>query len=136
MSWEFFVGQRVVCVDDVAHAYSDGTYHVVPLRRGEEYVIRELEVTEFDEVETVGLGVKVNGVFRPDPYGKTADEYFGAKRFRPLQTKYISLFRSIAQGVTDGKPVVPDTDAPLFDEPVMPEFVGRPLLSWNVRGDK
>lgn len=91
---EFFVGQKVVCVDDAPYRYNDGSVHAAPLKRGEIYTIRR--VSEYDFEPGISLAVWVVGVFRPDQHGNSADSPFGARRFIPLEYKAMSIFRAIA----------------------------------------
>lgn len=92
LNW--YRGQKVVCVDDVPGAYENGTFHVVPLRAGEIYIIRQAALVEF--YEGLEVGVWVCGVYRPKPDGSTGDYPFGASRFRPVEPKAMELFRKIA----------------------------------------
>lgn len=130
MSWEFFVGQKVVCVDALA---SDGSFMCGNLRESEIYTVVGLGAADPSRIPYKG---SIKTLFLKETQNSfcgTPDIGYARLRFRPVEFKSTLLFRSIAQGVTDGKPVVPDSDAPVEIEPVMPEFVGRPLLSWNVR---
>lgn len=110
MSWEFKVGMKVVCVDDMPPPkYWDGTVHAVPLRKGETYTLRWVGAHDFHS-DGLQPAVKVVGVYRPDPEGNPDDRPFAADRFRPLVSKpdAIEQFREIARGVSNGKPIIDD----------------------------
>lgn len=104
---DFHVGQKVICIDDYIHPewrqpgfrYSgslDG------IKRGQIYTVRAI-CPRTDAPDIIGL--KLVGIIRP-----LSDNPYYSARFRPLETKAISIFRKIAQDVTDGK-VVELTDA-------------------------
>lgn len=112
MSYNFSVGDKVVCVD----AEKTRKSGLPELIEGKVYTIREL-ITEGDG----SLCVKTVEIFRD--YGHPVDRGFYAHRFRPVQSNSIELFRKIAQGVSDGKPIVedkeyrePGTEVPLEEE--------------------
>lgn len=93
---EFFVGQKVVCVDaDNLHC-KNGEMHP---DKDVIYTIREILQRPNDEgcylVEIVNA---------PRSYTDTFSEKgWYTWRFRPLDSKAISIFRQIAQDVTAGK---------------------------------
>jgi hypothetical protein len=90
MSWEFHVGQKVVCVDGKG----------VSLKTGHIYTIRLIYTGSAGFTFIAVKGVK-EGSDRPG--------YF-PHRFRPLEEKPDSIeqFRAIARGVSDGSPIVED----------------------------
>lgn len=103
---DFYVGQKVVCVDD-SPSSGHRAFHInMPICRGTIYIIRWVGMCP------EGLpGVKLEGIKRlytlPSP-----DSPFRSARFRPLEEKKsdISIFREIARGVSDGKPIIEDAE--------------------------
>jgi len=97
---EFFVGQKVVCVNAGDVDGRGGRW--LPgeeLVEGKTYTILCIrEVLGWPAFDLIEL--------KRHPY---ATEYFGidvayaAVRFRPIQSKAISIFRKIARDVTEGK---------------------------------
>lgn len=79
---EFFIGQKVVCVDDSPRRKKNT---VVNVRRGEVYVIRWLGEWRFAEVG-IRAAVRLDGVVRPTayPHIRDNDVPFALDRFRPL----------------------------------------------------
>lgn len=82
---EFFIGQKVVCVDADDQDMRRGEIKVI---KGETYTVRCL----CDD--SIRLSEIVNQE-HPYPAGKTECWYLG-HRFRPLESKAIQLFRAIA----------------------------------------
>jgi len=96
---EFFVGQKVVCVND-AETYSPDC--VPPALHGT-YTVRDLI-----EVPSFGLAIRVREIVNPlyrHKHVGNVEYLYGAARFRPLESKAIKLFRKIARDVTEGKTV-------------------------------
>jgi hypothetical protein len=125
---EWFVGQKIVCINDNwpnGRTDSDLPWPV----RDRVYTVREV----FSDDGKVGLRL-CELVAPPREYKTgTFERGYGTKHFRPLETKSIKLFRSIAQGVTDGKPIVPDEEFdPALPTEALCRFMfkhgGRPLL--------
>lgn len=78
----FYVGQRVVCVDDAPSAY-----RCVPLIYGQEYTVRAI----VDSGRAIWL-VGVHSLY--EAYGKG----FRSERFRPLDTLTEDMERIEAEG--------------------------------------
>lgn len=100
MTWDFKVGDKVVCVDDADQFafFYDAPNAVV---KDQIYTVRWVGV------DRCGLCIRV---FGPRERGAADSVPFKASRFRPIQSKAIETFRKIAQGVSDGKPIVEDTE--------------------------
>lgn len=98
---DFFVGQKVVCVDADIH-----TEWLVPTRtytmtmnglaRGVVYTVREI----CDHNDGSKNCINVAEIIRPQ-----ADQPYSSLRFRPVEYRAMSVFRKIAQDVTDNKSV-------------------------------
>lgn len=120
---EFFVGQKVVCVDDDIHMdWPQNAGHrpdPLEISRGSKYVVRWSGAYTSPQNGLLVHGVHLDGIDRGDPHNTPYD----ARRFRPLESKSIQLFRAIAQGVSDGKPIIPD------DQPIN---VPAPVEGWTV----
>lgn len=94
---DFFVGQKVVCIDDtkLREPY---------LSKGAIYTIREI-CESVEPVKWPGLYFRFNEIHTPivnDVYGRR-ELSWSEKRFKPVEYKAASIFRKIAQDVTDGK---------------------------------
>lgn len=90
---EFFVGQKVVCVDDrIGHDVRG------ELVKGELYTISELLLAH-DFTLDLENQTMARVAERP------AHFYYGLWRLRPLDSKAISIFRQIAKDVTEGRKV-------------------------------
>lgn len=91
---KFFIGQKVVCVDDVK---------VQGVKAGNLYTITEIVkgegVYHGNWIQSVGL--RFAEAKNPSLQGP---EYHSG-RFEPLTSKAISIFRKIAQDVTEGRKV-------------------------------
>ena len=118
---EFFVGQKVVCVDANG---PDSEGNNSPWQPGEEifngriYTIAKLY--DFDGLGLILLEAKrCEAALRG--WGRK-DLGYHARRFRPLETKSIELFRKIAQGVTDGRPIIDDPAPAKTHEFVLEHF--------------
>lgn len=105
----FHVGQRVVCVDDnwpIGQCICDE--EAFPLKIGAVYTVRDL-----DSKKTY-LRIRVHEFIRQNPCGfeRHYDWPFRATRFRPLEEKpeRIAIFREIARGITEGRPIIPDNE--------------------------
>jgi hypothetical protein len=101
----FHIGQKVVCVDDVPLPEGwDGD----PLVRGVIYTITAI----YYEYGSCGLLLR-EAVRSPRAlqYWNSEAGYY-ARRFRPLEEKSdsIELFREIARGVSNGKPIIEDAE--------------------------
>ncbi|MBZ9659740.1 CAP-Gly domain protein [Mesorhizobium sp. ESP-6-4] len=112
MSWDFYPGQEVICVD----AKSPPRVTIpLGLVEGQTYVLRW--VGEYDNyVDGPFIGVRLVGVNRgKDPTYGFEDPPYNAKRFRPLIKNPIAFARRIAadpnqqidapEGPVRGKPV-------------------------------
>ncbi len=86
---EFYVGQKVVCVDDTANPYPCPPN----LRRGTVYTIYDL--ADFTD-DRGNFGVKVEESIAPKGFGG----FYRASRFHPLEYKAMQIFRSIAANPT------------------------------------
>lgn len=109
MSYEFHIGQKVVCIDDkFKHVSIDQG-----IRKGEIYTLRWVgEYTHY--IDGTFFGVKLEELHRgnddgPEGYG-AADMPFRATRFRPLVKDRISSLRKL---------LAPTPDAPV--EPTKPK---------------
>ena len=91
---DLYPGMRVVCVDDKPSTNRDFPIRVVA---GQVYTVAA--------VVCDGLGVHVEECPHENPYG------YWKSHFLPLEYKAISIFRKIAQDVTDGKYVEIKEDA-------------------------
>lgn len=87
---EFWVGQQVVCVDTDPHNewpcnYNQAIHNIglKGLTRGRKYTI-----AAFAACRDGSLGIRVSEIARIIPYHHA--------RFRPLESKAISIFRNIA----------------------------------------
>lgn len=117
----FHVGQKVVCVDATFHG------HDSPLSKGAIYSVSWVGthpraatgpdgITRNRLVAVALLGVS-------NAHDRECGSHFSACRFRPAVSQSIQLFRDIAQGVSDGKPIVPD------DQPIR---IPAPIEGWTV----
>ncbi|MEH7869256.1 CAP-Gly domain protein [Rhizobium laguerreae] len=105
MSYDFHVGQKVVCIDDkFKHVSIDQL-----IRKGEIYTIRWVgEYTHY--IDGTFIGVKLAEINRgnddgPEGYG-AADMPYRATRFRPLVKDKISSLRKLLAPTPDA-PVEP-----------------------------
>lgn len=87
---EFFVGQKVVCVDD-----ADGQYTPCPAVKGQIYTVRRLQ-KDRRFIEGIFEAVWLGELKRYCPHTQNADTPFALFRFRPLESRAIQLFRQIA----------------------------------------
>lgn len=103
---EFYVGQKVVCIndgpppDELYRPYWRGWEL---LKRGSIYTILSINPNSasiFQDAGSIGLRLAENKVYW---YGH--EYWYGTRRFRPLDSKAISMFRKIASDVTAGKKV-------------------------------
>ena len=130
----FVVGMKVVCVDDGdSPPYS--VPQATPLKRGEVYTIRTVGPFRFmgaNGLPDVALAVRLVGIKRPGINGVGADLPFGAQRFRPVEPKCAQLFRDIAAGVSNNKPIIDDPQREAEPEIIWGEMItfshGRPML--------
>lgn len=96
---DFFVGQKIVCIDADLHlewlvparAY---TMNMNGLTRGIVYTVRAV----CDHLDGSKNCIKLAEIIR-----HPMDQPYSSARFRPVEYKAISVFRKIAQDVTDGK---------------------------------
>src|ERR1700754_3743525 len=100
MSYEFHVGQKVVCIDDkFKHVSIDQL-----IRKGEIYTVRWIgEYTHY--VDGTFIGIKVEEIHRgnddgPEGYGAT-DMPYRATRFRPLVKDKIGSLRKLLAPTPD-----------------------------------
>lgn len=95
---EFYVGQKVVCVNDVEGEFRipGVKYHrgLDGLTKGTVYTIRDI-CTHPDGRKDF---IKVKEIVR-----KVLDCPYSHNRFKPLESKAISIFRKIAEDVSNGK---------------------------------
>lgn len=117
---QFHVGQQVVCIDDKFKNVSIDQ----GIREGQIYTLSWVGMYQH-YVDGEFLGVKLAEVDRgnddgPEGYG-AADMPFAARRFRPLVSDPLSIFRAIAadpRGPVDAPegPLHPDGPLPLEKE--------------------
>lgn len=100
MTWEFKVGQKVVCVN--AEVIPNTCLIVGVLRAGDTYTIRTVGMDMF--AESLGgpvrelLGVRLYGIKRISlPNHSYLDQAFSAARFRPLVTDTQSWLKEILE---------------------------------------
>lgn len=101
---EFFVGQRVVCVDDSIHLewdcpgrrYYNGNDQLNGLRSGGIYTVRKVPSKHPDGSWD---NLKIAEIVR------SPDDPFAMDRFQPLPFRSESIFRQIARDVSEGKTV-------------------------------
>lgn len=102
---EFFVGQKVVCILDCGPVDIGETCPSV----GGIYTIRDI-----DAEEPEGLYFTFVEIINPDHETEegAGEAIFFEMAFRPLEEKTdsIELFREIARGVSDGKPIIEDAE--------------------------
>lgn len=107
MSYDFHVGQKVVCVDDSSTGADSG---LIGLKIGNQYTIRWVGIYDHGVAWGPMLCVRVLGIDRANsdflPDG--VDVPLRANRFRPLVSKSMELLHSIVRAVNDGKPLIPD----------------------------
>lgn len=98
---EFFVGQKVVCVRGPLNSIN---YNESQPSVGTVYTIRDLHPD--------GDAVRLKEIVNPSHHYRQGfhEIAFYLCRFRPLEPQAIALFRKIAQGVTDGKPIIADPE--------------------------
>lgn len=110
----FHVGQQVVCIDDKFHRVT------IPqgITEGQIYTIRWIgEFTTY--VDGTFIGVRLEGVERgTDPTYGYDDPPFAARRFRPLVSDPLAVFRRIA---TDPDFEADGPEGPVRDEPLPEE---------------
>jgi hypothetical protein len=119
---EFYVGQRVVCVDD--RPLRGCRFSTVP-KLGVKYTIRDLRA-EFG-VQVVEI-VNTPRLYREG----FMEAWYNPRRFRPIEEKShdISIFRAIAKGVTDGRPIIDDPQHIEIPEDIFAG--GGPILSGSI----
>lgn len=106
----FHIGQKVVCVDDAIHREWPSNWlcpgDVSGLTRNMIYTVRWVGVYRKPNGALID-GLRVAEIMRGGP-----DTPYSTCRFRPLEEKpdSIEIFREIARGVSDGKPVVEDAE--------------------------
>jgi hypothetical protein len=107
MSWEFKVGMKVVCVFAGSYPEQAGTAWRgdAPIE-GAVYTIKRVFLS--NGVPTLHLKEIERNEQAKRIYGK--DVGYRAERFRPLVSKpsSIKIFREIALGVSNGKPIIDD----------------------------
>lgn len=108
----FHIGQKVVCVDDCKWLRNSGAIfgdESIPAQ-GAQYTIRAFTGVDEDGDEFYLL-CEIKNPER-DYNGDFGELEFWAAIFRPLEEKpdSIEIFREIARGVSDGKPVVEDAE--------------------------
>lgn len=95
---DWYVGMKVVCVDGSAHSY---IRDAISPRKGGVYTIRNLEANP----RTGRLNVQLCEIVNPEVEARDGcgEPYFGASRFRPVQTRKtdISIFTAMLQGAKD-----------------------------------
>lgn len=96
---EFYVGQKVVCVDD---KLGPNPILATPWRlvRGNEYTVRWVGWYEHKRSGLI-FGVRLSGIERVQP----RDTPYRANRFAPLESKAIQLFRKIAADATSKRKI-------------------------------
>lgn len=98
---DFFVGQKVVCVDDApAPRFFDAngcrSFHI---KKDDIYTISWIgdgwnsDIGNFPSVSLVGAEMQSGGILQK----------WHSRRFKPVEYKAMSVFRKIAQDVSDGK---------------------------------
>lgn len=98
---DFYIGQKVVCIDDSPVRNADDRPHwfgLDTLKRGAIYTISDIEPDAssiFQDSSSIGLRLQEVKVYW---FGK--EWWLGTSRFRPLETKAIEIFRQIARDVT------------------------------------
>lgn len=100
---DFFVGQKVVCVDDnrvISSHPNLGSLLPWPLKKGDVYTVR-WQGMHNHPILGESYCIRVEGITRCDIL--QADCPFRASRFRPVEYKAMSVFRKIAIDVTEGK---------------------------------
>lgn len=117
MSHEFYVGQKVVCVNDGALPdHESCTYS--GLKAGEVYTITSIDGPGewfFIDGSPGELALHVDGAaatWRGEPWPMNSCRFRPVVKTQHLEGKKsdISIFRRIAQGVTDGKPIIEDAE--------------------------
>lgn len=108
---DFYVGQKVVCIDDKFKNVSIDQL----IRKDEIYTIRWVGMYSH-YIDGEFLGIKVAEIFRgdddgPEGYG-AADMPYRASRFRPLVEDKISSLRKLLAPTPDA-PVEPQKKAPV-----------------------
>lgn len=94
-TWQFHVGQHVVCIDAKQPAHTSMPGDLV---EGEVYKIRWVGI-HHHYVEGEYLGVRLEGIERGTcPTWGDVDTPFRAKRFKPLVTDRLGSLRSLLAG--------------------------------------
>jgi hypothetical protein len=95
---DWFVGQKIVCVDDTQSEYAP--HH---LSKGTVYTIAGTLPGDdwFADPKVSGAALFLVETGRSGILGTPFP--FGSHRFRPIQTDTIKVFRKIAEDVTNGK---------------------------------
>lgn len=96
---DFFVGQKVVCVNDVIPPTWVGVDPQWFIKKGEIYTIRWVGMHNSSFFGN-SVSLRLAGIVRTD-----GDVPFNGCRFKPVEYKAMSVFRKIVQDVTDGKTV-------------------------------
>lgn len=114
MTYQFYVGQQVVCVDATfKHVSIDQG-----IREGEIYTIREvLPYVHYIDGEYIGL--RFEGIDRGTckEYGDV-DPPYHSRRFRPLVADRLGSLRAL---LVPGQPLAPAPDEPKRKAPVKEE---------------
>lgn len=100
---DFFVGQKVVCVDDkpAPRFYSLAGTGAFSIKHGKIYTVSFIGTGDNKNIGTFpALGLAEAPMSTAGTICK-----WHQRRFKPLETKAIEIFRKIAQDVTDGKVV-------------------------------
>jgi hypothetical protein len=114
----FHVGQKVVCIS------TEGLVSPTWIKQGGIYTIREIRTDKirFTRCKTYVSLLLVEVVKPLADWGEgPLEPGYSTVRFKPAVSKSIQLFRDIAQGVTDRKPIIPD-DQPQ-QVPLSPETI-------------
>lgn len=92
---EFYVGQKVVCVDDSVGQFGTDT----PIKANAIYTVRWIGLHHYSFIVGSVPSIRVSGVKRRSNSGGT-DLPFGERRFRAVEYKSMSIFRAIAADPT------------------------------------
>lgn len=95
MSWDFHVGMLVQCVDDKVPLAGGGVVKDANIMEGQIYKVRWVGMAHLYPVGDY-FGVKIDGVDSKfgEPWG-VPDAPYAARRFRPLVTDPLAVFRGM-----------------------------------------